>query len=111
MYRIHHGYKIEKYHLAVFYLASLESFVLFMHWVNFQEVELHFVALYLHVNQVCFPTSCAPSHASHDVMSDLVFAHMLLLLGAGRQGTSSTASMVSVSYLSAFPRNTLGLTT
>eukprot|EP00045_Choanoeca_perplexa_P008409 m.77746 g.77746 ORF g.77746 m.77746 type:complete len:350 (-) comp14483_c0_seq4:1641-2690(-) len=51
VYRIHQGYKIEKYHLAVFYLASLECLVLFLHWVYFQEVELHFVALYLHVNQ------------------------------------------------------------
>lgn len=49
VYRIHAGYYIEKYHLGVFYLASLESFILFLQWSYVKDIILHFLAVYLHV--------------------------------------------------------------
>lgn len=45
------GKTVERYHLAVFYLAVLETFLLMLHWIYLRPVALHFVALYLHVNQ------------------------------------------------------------
>ncbi|EDQ87191.1 uncharacterized protein MONBRDRAFT_27661 [Monosiga brevicollis MX1] len=51
LYRILRGYCIEKYHLAVFMLAWLESLLLFLHWFYLRRVEIHFVCLYLQVNQ------------------------------------------------------------
>ena len=49
--QIQRGLTIERYHLAVFYLATIETLILFLHWVYLSEIALHFVALYLHVNQ------------------------------------------------------------
>lgn len=42
---------IERYHLGVFYLATIETLLLFVHWVHYSDTAMHFIALYLHVNQ------------------------------------------------------------
>ncbi len=35
LYRIHRGKTVDKYHLAVFYMALIEALLLFFHWVYF----------------------------------------------------------------------------
>ncbi len=50
--RLYLGVTIEKYHLIVFGLAACECIALVLHWAYLQKTELHFVALYLLVNEV-----------------------------------------------------------
>ncbi len=54
---LYKGLSIEKYHFGAILLAFGECIVLTFHWAYFGDVQLHFIALYLLVNEVCLHES------------------------------------------------------